>query len=86
MFTLSISGNEEDIIVLSLVRTKELGFLKDLRRTNVMLTRCKKFMFVVSSWDFLVNGLGRQSLAGQMAACLGDDSWISSEDIDSGNW
>ena len=79
-------GNEEDVIILSLVRTKELGFLQDLRRTNVMLTRCKKFMFVVSSWDFLINGHGANSLAGRMAACLGEDAWIWPEDIETGNW
>ncbi|CAL1716327.1 unnamed protein product [Somion occarium] len=82
----SFQGNEEDVIVLSLVRTKELGFLQDLRRTNVMLTRCKKFLFTVSSWDFLVNGPGANSLVGRMAASCGDDSWIWPDDIDSGNY
>ncbi|KXN88607.1 Regulator of nonsense transcripts 1 [Leucoagaricus sp. SymC.cos] len=38
----SFQGNEEDYIIVSLVRSKEIGFLKSQRRTNVMLTRFKK--------------------------------------------
>ncbi len=55
---ITVTGNEEDYIIVSLVRSKELGFLKNLRRTNVMLTRFKKGMFVVTSKKFL-NGSGR---------------------------
>ncbi|KAF9786615.1 P-loop containing nucleoside triphosphate hydrolase protein [Thelephora terrestris] len=37
-------GNEKDHIVVSVVRTSSLGFTKNMRRTNVMLSRCKKSM------------------------------------------
>lgn len=74
-------GNEEDHIIISLVRSKELGFLKDLRRTNVMLSRSKKAMYVCSSWDFLVCGKGATSLVGKMAASFGDDAWCTVDAI-----
>lgn len=82
----SFQGNEDDNIIISVVRSKELGFLKDLRRTNVMLSRCKKAMFICSSWDFLVGGKGAQSLVGKLAASCGDEAWLSMEDIEEGNF
>ena len=84
-------GNEEDYIIVSLVRSNALGFLNSLRRTNVMLTRCKLGMYVVSSYNFLVStrskkaGLGASSLAGQMAVALPEDAWLYPEDLDEGN-
>ena len=79
-------GNEEDVIVISLVRSKELGFLKDLRRTNVMLTRCKKAMFICSSKAFLTEGRGSKSLVGMLAAYCSETPWIEMEDIEQGNF
>lgn len=67
-------GNEEDYIIISLVRTHELGFLTDLRRTNVMLTRCKKGMMICSKWDFVM-GVAANTLVGQMADYWGKDYW-----------
>ncbi|KAG1876585.1 P-loop containing nucleoside triphosphate hydrolase protein [Suillus subalutaceus] len=49
----SFQGHEEDYIVISLVRSTALGFLADLRRTNVMLTRCKKGMIICTSQKFM---------------------------------
>jgi superfamily I DNA and/or RNA helicase len=43
-------GREKEAIVLDLVRSNdagELGFLKDVRRMNVALTRAKRFLLVV---------------------------------------
>lgn len=79
-------GNEENIIILSLVRSSGLGFLQDERRTNVMLTRCKECLYVCSSWKFLREGPGSMSLAGQMAAHMGDNAWLSLKDIEENNF
>lgn len=55
----SFQGDEADIVVVSLVRnnhhstpTKALGFLQDVRRMNVLLSRAKWMMIVVGSLDF----------------------------------
>jgi len=82
----SFQGNEEDVIVLSLVRSHALGFLEDLRRTNVMLTRCKETLFICSSRAFLMMGSGANSLVGRMSAAFGEDAWIDLEDVEEGNF
>ena len=43
-------GQEKDIIIISLVRSndkQEIGFLKDLRRMNVAITRARKKLIVI---------------------------------------
>lgn len=43
-------GGEHDVICMSLVRNNpkhEIGFLRDLRRMNVALTRAKRQFFLV---------------------------------------
>ena len=82
---LYLLGNEEDYIILSLVRSREIGFLKSLRRTNVMLTRFKRGMFVVSSKKFLA-GAGRDCLVGAIAAKIGSKAWLNVNDIAKGNF
>ncbi|KAF5359601.1 hypothetical protein D9756_003109 [Leucocoprinus leucothites] len=81
----SFQGNEEDYIIVSLVRSREIGFLKSLRRTNVMLTRFKKGMFVVSSKKFL-SGTGRECLVGEIAAKVGSGAWLSVDDVGKGKF
>jgi len=49
----SFQGNEADYIVVSLVRSTGAGFLTSLHRVNVMLTRCKKGMVIVTRRDFI---------------------------------
>lgn len=44
-------GQEDDFIIISLVRTKNIGFLLNERRANVMLTRAKKGMFICCNFD-----------------------------------
>ena len=76
-------GNEEDYIIISLVRTHELGFLTDLRRTNVMLTRCKKGMFIVTSRAFL-SGKASATLVGKLAQEWGPSGWTDVKAIERG--
>jgi len=46
-------GQEKDIIILSCVRSgpnlRTIGFLKDVRRMNVALTRAKSSLFVIGN-------------------------------------
>ena len=81
------TGNEDDIIVISLVRSKTLGFLTSTRRTNVMLTRCQRGMYIVSSKAFL-EGKGADSLVGKMAAELGKrpGAWLTHKDLRDGRF
>jgi len=62
----SFQGREADIVILSCVRaagSKGIGFLSDVRRMNVALTRSKHFLFIIARcrsicanpyWDQLV--------------------------------
>ncbi|KAH9068366.1 AAA domain-containing protein [Lactarius deliciosus] len=83
----SFQGNEDHVIVISLVRSKALGFLSSVRRTNVMLTRCQRGMYIVSSRTFLL-GKGADSLVGKMAAELGKrpNAWLTQKDIEGGKF
>lgn len=74
-------GNEEDYIVISLVRSMDLGFLQDLRRTNVMLSRCKKGMVIFSSRYFMEK-YGKDSLVGNLLEYYENSAWIEVEDMD----
>jgi len=76
----SFQGNEDDFIIISIVRTSRLGFLNDLRRTNVMLSRCKKGMFIVSTPHFLTE-TAKDSLIGQFVRKVSDPTWLTLEDI-----
>jgi hypothetical protein len=73
-----VIGNEDDYIIVSLVRTQKIGFLSDQRRMNVMLTRCKKGMIIVANRAF-VEGIASESLAGQLATAMGPDAWLASD-------
>jgi regulator of nonsense transcripts 1 len=75
-----MTGNEEDYIVISLVRSTALGFLADLRRTNVMLTRCKKGMIICTSQKFMKRA-GCESLVGSLLEYY-EHEWIEKDELD----
>ncbi|KAK0189343.1 AAA domain-containing protein [Armillaria mellea] len=45
----SFQGNEADFVLVSLVRSRDPGFLRSEQRMNVMLTRCRRGLVIVSS-------------------------------------
>uniref|UniRef100_A9A980 DNA helicase n=1 Tax=Methanococcus maripaludis (strain C6 / ATCC BAA-1332) TaxID=444158 RepID=A9A980_METM6 len=47
-------GRENEVIVISFVRTDKMGFLKDLRRLNVAVTRARRKLIVVGSKNLLI--------------------------------
>lgn len=62
-----LQGNEADYVILSLVRSTRQGFLSSIRRMNVLLTRCKQGLIIVSSKDFLgPGGKGFDTLVGKL--------------------
>ncbi|KLO11672.1 hypothetical protein SCHPADRAFT_798767, partial [Schizopora paradoxa] len=62
----SFQGNEADYILLSVVRTEAPGFLKSKQRVNVMLTRCKKGMVIISNCAFMHKPNVRRTLLGEL--------------------
>lgn len=64
------------------MRTERVGFLDDLRRTNVMLSRCKKAMVIVSKRAFL-EGNGSETLVGLMATEF-FDRWMTFDEVERG--
>ncbi|KAI6094840.1 P-loop containing nucleoside triphosphate hydrolase protein [Pisolithus croceorrhizus] len=61
--------------IISVVRSDKLGFLANQRRTNAMLSRCKKNMVICTSQAF-VQGPAASTLIGQLAAALGPEAWV----------
>ncbi|KAI5989422.1 P-loop containing nucleoside triphosphate hydrolase protein [Pisolithus orientalis] len=75
----SFQGNEEDYIIISLVRSWGLGFLEDLRRTNVMLTRCKRGMVIFTGKEFM-RKYGKESLVGQLHGYY-EEAWTEIQEM-----
>ncbi|CAL1716325.1 unnamed protein product [Somion occarium] len=78
----SFQGNEADHIIISVVRSQKVGFLQNIRRSNVMLSRCKKSMTICTSRAFL-EGVASSTLLGRLAKEWAESrqSWITSRDI-----
>ncbi|TDL25784.1 hypothetical protein BD410DRAFT_813484 [Rickenella mellea] len=83
----SFQGNEEEIIIISLVRSRDIGFLKDMRRTNVMLSRCKQQMYILSSKVFLQH-FAAKTLVGKMAKHWEEagEKWITLDQLVEGKF
>jgi hypothetical protein len=63
------SGNEADYVIVSVVRSSRAGFLNSLNRLNVLLTRCRKGLVIVSNRKFLgFSGEGSRTLLGKLVA------------------
>ncbi|KAI0343424.1 hypothetical protein BDW22DRAFT_1328285, partial [Trametopsis cervina] len=74
----SFQGHEADFVIVSPTRTARPGFLSVQSRTNVMLTRCKKGMVLVTNKFFVTHHADR-TLLGKLAtywAKLADGAWI----------
>jgi AAA domain/DNA helicase ZGRF1-like, N-terminal domain/GRF zinc finger len=57
----AFQGAERDIIILSCVRTSQLGFIADPNRLNVALTRARRHLFIVGcSTTLIANPLYRR--------------------------
>lgn len=66
VLTYSELGNEADYVLISVVRSSNPGFLTSLQRMNVMLTRCRAGLVIVTSRSFLRGG-GERTLLGELA-------------------
>lgn len=62
-----ITGNEADFVLISVVRTTGPGFMKSVNRVNVMLTRCKAGMVIVTNPGFLTHSSVKKTLLGKLA-------------------
>ncbi|EJD49073.1 hypothetical protein AURDEDRAFT_183182 [Auricularia subglabra TFB-10046 SS5] len=81
----SFQGNEAPYIILTVVRTERVGFLKNERRTNVMLSRCQQGLVIVCNRRFLSGYPARTTLVGRMAAEWGDDAWVGARRVANGS-
>ncbi|KAI0784597.1 AAA domain-containing protein, partial [Abortiporus biennis] len=81
----SFQGNEDDHIIISVVRSDKIGFLKNLRRSNVMLSRCKASMTICTSRAYL-NGVASSTLLGKLAKEWGAAGWVSWYDLVNGRF
>lgn len=68
----SFQGQERDIIIYSFTKSskvsrkyKRIGFLKELRRLNVAMSRCKKMLVLVGDMEFLRNCMNQTGPDGE---------------------
>ena len=48
-------GQQNDYIILSLVRTKEIGYLRDIRRFIVSISRARFGLYIIGRWNLFYN-------------------------------
>jgi len=82
----SFQGNEAEYILLSIVRTQKPGFLTSQNRVNVMLTRCKRGLIIVSNRSFIHLPSVQDTLLGKMCTYwereFGEGrTWRSANDV-----
>jgi len=80
-------GNEADYVLVSVVRSSQPGFLVSLQRMNVLLTRCRKGLVIVTSRGFMASR-GHGTLLGLLVryweSVHAGVNWIDWRDIASG--
>jgi superfamily I DNA and/or RNA helicase len=59
--------------------------MKESRRMNVMLTRCKKGMMILTSRSF-IEGKASPSLVGRLAKTLGAQGWLDLGTVQRGDF
>ncbi|KAG5734510.1 hypothetical protein E4T56_gene5962 [Termitomyces sp. T112] len=84
----SFQGNETDFVLVSVVRSETSpGFLSSQNRMNVLLTRCKRGLVIVTSRSFIETG-GRGTLLGdlqrQWMQKRGNSAWVDWRTISEG--
>ena len=50
-------GQQNDFIILSLVRSKKIGYLRDVRRFIVSLSRARQGLYIFGKWELFYNCL-----------------------------
>ncbi|KAI0090549.1 AAA domain-containing protein, partial [Irpex rosettiformis] len=67
----SFQGHEAEYVIVSATRTTRPGFLSVRSRTNVMLTRCKAGMIIVTN-AYFASYCAERTLLGKLTAHWGD--------------
>lgn len=78
----TIAGNEDDHIVISVVRTERVGFLQNERRLNVMLSRFKRSMIICTNM-YYIQEKASKTLLGKLARewMAAGENWLSWQDL-----
>nr|CAD7258733.1 unnamed protein product [Timema shepardi] len=67
----SVQGQERDVVIMSCVRTEGVGFLNDMSRLNVALTRARSALYIcgnftalkdVTAWERLLEDAARRQV------------------------
>lgn len=83
----AFQGREKDAVLVSLVRSnpdRQIGFLRDLRRMNVAITRARRHLFVVGDGATLSSDAYYNAFMAYAESCGGYRSvwsWPGAEDI-----